>query len=262
MSQEFAEGLRAHKQAIFDDFQQLIPMLEQAFPDYTIVVRPHPTESHEVYHKLAAQCERVRVTNEGNVVPWLLAARVLVHNGCTTGVEAYVTRVPAVSYRATVNDYYDYGFYRLSNLLSHQCFDFEELRVTLEEILAGHRGAADGSEREALVDQYLAATDGPLACERIVDVLEKMMEGRVELPRPALSDRLYGWFKTTKRSLSKRYKSYRPDTHHRPEFQRHRYPGITLEELRERISRFQQVLGDSGEVQAEHFFGQFFRIRR
>ena len=42
VSREFAEGLWDHKQAILEDFKQLIPALEQAFPDLTIVVRPHP----------------------------------------------------------------------------------------------------------------------------------------------------------------------------------------------------------------------------
>ena len=88
MTREYAEGLRDYKQALFEDFKQLIPSLEKAFPDYAIVVRPHPTENQEVYQKIASQCERVRVTNEGNVVPWLMATKVLVHNSCTTGVEA------------------------------------------------------------------------------------------------------------------------------------------------------------------------------
>ncbi len=133
MTREYAEGFRDHKTAIFEDFQRLIPDLEKEFPSYTIVVRPHPTESQDIYNRIAAQCERVRVTNEGNVVPWLMATRALIHNGCTTGVEAFVMGVPAISYRATVNDFYDHGFYRLPNLLSHQCFDFEELSITLRK---------------------------------------------------------------------------------------------------------------------------------
>ncbi|HSM89684.1 MAG TPA: surface carbohydrate biosynthesis protein, partial [Desulfobacterales bacterium] len=44
MSREYAEGLRDHKLAVFRDFQRMIPELEKSFPDYTIVVRPHPTE--------------------------------------------------------------------------------------------------------------------------------------------------------------------------------------------------------------------------
>ena len=182
MTREFAEGFRDHKQAIFKDFKRLIPDLEKAFPDYNIVVRPHPTEKHEIYHEIAARCERVRVTNEGNVIPWLMAAKALIHNGCTTGVEAYVMRVPAISYRATVNDYYDYGFYQVTQPAESSVFRFRGVAGNLEKILAGELGAADGDESKALIDHYLTATSGPLACERIVEVLEKIMEGRSQLP--------------------------------------------------------------------------------
>jgi surface carbohydrate biosynthesis protein len=260
MSREYAEGLRDHKQAVFEDFQRLIPALEKAFPKYTIVVRPHPTENQDIYHQIAAQCERARVTNEGNVVPWILAAEAVIHNGCTTGVEAYVIGVPAISYRATVNDFYDLGFYRLPNLLSHQCFDFEELRATLGDILAGKLGFTNGDEREELINHHLVALDGPLACERMVDVLEGIMGGRFELPRPSVRNHLEGWSMSAIRTLIKRFKERLPVSHNRPEFQHHRYPEVSLEEIRARISRFQQVLGDSKELKVEKIYDQFFRI--
>jgi len=260
MTREFAEGFRDHKLAIFSDFKSLIPALEKAFPDYTIVVRPHPTEKHEIYHEIAAGCDRVRVTNEGNVIPWLMAAKALIHNGCTTGVEAFVMRVPAISYRATVNDYYDYGFYQLPNRLSHQCFDFEELRQTLGKILAGELGATDGNERRSLIDHFLAARDGKLACERIVDVLEKITAGRSRVSKPTLKDRVDGHFRATTRRLIKRLLSYLPDSHNRPEFHRHRYPGISLAEVRERVLRIKNVLGDSNELAVDQISEEIFKI--
>jgi hypothetical protein len=260
MSRDYAEGLRDHKQAILEDFQRLIPSLEKAFPEYTIVTRPHPTENQEIYRNIAAQCERVRVTNEGNVVPWILASEAVIHNGCTTGVEAYALGVPAISYRATVNDFYDLGFYRLPNLLSYQCFDFEELRGTLQKILAGELGATDGDEREVLINHHLVALDGPLACERLVDVLEGMIDGEFELSKPSVRDRLEGWSMSAIRTLIKRAKECLPGSHNRPEFQRHRYPEISLEEISARISRFQQVLGDDRELQVERIYDEFFRI--
>ncbi len=260
MTREFAEGFRDHKLAIFEDFKGLIPSLERAFPDYTIVVRPHPTEKHEVYHEIASQCERVRVTNEGNVIPWLMAAKALIHNGCTTGVEAFVMRVPAISYRATVNDYYDDGFYKLPNRLSHQCFDFEGLRATLGSILAGQLGATDGNERRSLTDHYLAARSGPLACERIVDVLEKITADRPRLQGPTLKARVDGRLRAAIRRLEKRFLSYLPDSHNRPEFHRHRYPGISLAEVRERVIRIQQTLGDSEDVTVDQVASEIFQI--
>ena len=260
MTREYAEGLRDHKIAIFEDFQRLIPALEQAFPDYTIVVRPHPTENQDIYLQIAAEHRRVRVTNEGNVVPWLMAATALIHNGCTTGVEAYVMGLPAISYRATVSDFYDYGFYRLPNLLSHQCFSFEELRLTLEKILAGELGPANGEERKAVIERYLAAGEGPLACERIIDVLEGIMRDRPKLPKPTLPDRFVGWCVANGRRLIKRAKAYFPGPHDRLTFQRHRYPGISLEEMLTRIKRFQQLLDDEGQLKVERLYSHIFRV--
>ncbi len=173
MSRVYAEGLRDHKQTVFKDFQQIIPRLAQAFPENAIVVRPHPTENHEVYRHIADRSQRVYVTNEGNVVPWLLAAKAVIHNGCTTGVEAYVTGTPAISYRASINETYDNGFYRLPNRMSHQCFTFEELRDMLRKILKGEIGAADGDERRQRSDHHLAGKTGQLACERMLEMKKK-----------------------------------------------------------------------------------------
>ena len=260
MSVEFAAALRDHKQALFDHFRTMIPELEQEFPDCAIVVRPHPTENPAVYRALAAGCKRVRVTNEGNVVAWLMAARALVHNGCTTGAEAYAMGVPAVSYRPRVNEDIDQGFYRLPNQLSHQCFSFPELRETLGRILGGELGAAGGEERQALIDRHVAARDGALACERMLDVLEAISQGRSELPRPAAHRRLAGRCLANGRHLGKWFKSWLPGSHAPPEFHRHRYPGISLAELRGRLSRLQQVLGDGVELKVEPVHERIFRI--
>ena len=62
------------------------------------------------------------------------------------------------------------------------------------------------------------------------------------------------------RTLIKRTKERIPGSHNRPEFQRHRYPEVTLEEIRARISRFQQVLENSSELKVKQRSNQFFEI--
>ena len=175
-------------------------------------------------------------------------------------MEAYILGVAAISYRPTVNDYYDLGFYRLPNLLSYQCFDFDELRAKVGDILAGRLGPPDGGERDTLIDHYLEALNGPLACERMVDVLEGVIEGGSELPKPSFRDHLAGRSMSAIRTLIKRSKERIPGSHNRPEFQRHRYPEVSLEEIRARISRFQRALGNSGELKVKQRSSQFFEI--
>jgi surface carbohydrate biosynthesis protein len=258
MSREYAEGLRDHKKAVFQDFQRIIPRLEKVFPENAIVVRPHPTENHEVYRKIADQCERVYVTNDGNVVPWLMATRALIHNGCTTGVEAYVTGTPAISYRESINETYDNGFYRLPNLMSHQCFAFEELRDMLQKILKGELGAANGGERQRLIDDHLAGKTGPLACERMLDVLDKISDNISG--EGSISKQAQRWLVTRGLHLAKQIKSKLPGSHNRPEFQRHRYPGISHEELHTKLSQFQHLLGNSRQLKIEQISPVMFKI--
>jgi hypothetical protein len=260
MSRAYAEGLRDFKQAVFEDIKGLAPALEKAFPDYTIVIRPHPTENPKVYQDIAAKCERVVVTNEGNVIPWLVAAKALVHNSCTTGVEAYIMGVPAVTYMKSRDEYYDMGYYRLPNSLSHRCGSFNELRETLGKIFSGALGAADDDDRKKLMNEYLEAQEGSLACERIVDVIEKIIADRRDFQKPALQDQVEGWYRANWRRLVKWFKSHLPDSKYRPEFQRHRYPGLSLEDLRKRISLFQRILGDNTEIKTEQLSEFIFKI--
>ena len=264
LSREYAEGFTAYKQAILKDFEELVPFLDRAFPEFTIVVRPHPAENQEVYKKVAADCEHVRVINEGNVVPWLLASKALIHNGCTTGIEAYALGVPAVAYRARTHEEFDRDFHQLPNQLSYECYNLAEMQATLEKILNGQLGIDDnGDERRALMDRHLSAQDGPLACERIVDELEKITEEMSTMPDPAISDRLISWIWANRRRVSKRLRGYRANmSHNRPDFLRHRYPEISLEAIQSRMHRFQQLLGYPGALELKPIAGQFFRISR
>ena len=168
--------------------------------------------------------------------------------------------VPAISYRATVNDFYDLGFYRLPNLLSHQCFDFEELQSTLKNILAGKLGPANGAEREELVKHHMVALDGPLASERIIGACEHISNDGEELREPAWRYGLNRWYMAKVLSLINRHKSFLPGEFNKPAFQRHRYPGISIEELRARLWRFQSILGYKEELRVEEISDQIFRV--
>jgi len=259
MSREFAEGLYAHKQAILSDFRQLIPALARTFPQQTIVIRPHPSENQQIYHEIAATHPTMVVSNEGNVIPWLLATKVMVHNGCTTGLEAYALGVPAISYLATLNEYYDYDFQGLPTRLSHQCFNFQELEDTLSRILSGELGAADSEERRALMDYYLAARDGPLASERIVDVLQANGYGEKQPPASPLGTYLQGWlFAELKAALTKLYMR-RPGPN-RQAYHDHRFPPISVEDLEHRIARFGTLLDRFRSVKVTPYAKHVFRI--
>lgn len=259
MPQGFAERLRDQKEAVFQAFQKLLPTLDRAFPRHTIVVRPHPTESLDVYRSIAASCARVRVTNAGNVVPWLLGASALVHNGCTTGVEAFAIGVPAISYRPRVDPQIDDGFYGLPHGLSHQCFDLDALIDLLKDVTTGKLGAPTGPERQALLDRHVTGLAGRSASERIVAVVEALGEDRGS-PGPSLPDAAVGHAWANARRLVKRVRDRIPYYWKHASFYRHRYPALSVEQVREKLRRFERLLGEAEPVRVEDLGGGIFRV--
>jgi len=103
----------------------------------------------------------------------------------------------------------------------------------------------------------VASCTGRLACERIVDVLETMPS---DPARTSAHERLQGRVWALGRRLVKRAKERLPGSHNKPEFQRHRYPAISLADIQDRSRRFQRVLGRSREVNVRQVLGQFFEI--
>jgi hypothetical protein len=57
-----------------------------------------------------------------------------------------------------------------------------------------------------------------------------------------------------------RYKSHLPGEFNKPAFQRHRYPGISVEELDARLSRFQHILGYAEKLKVDKISEDIFRI--
>ena len=85
------DSLRMHKK-----FSKLIATLANK-TDLQIIVRPHPTDPTENY-KFLKKYKNVVVTNKGAISEWIYNAKVVVHSGCTGGLESSIRGLPTVSY--------------------------------------------------------------------------------------------------------------------------------------------------------------------
>jgi surface carbohydrate biosynthesis protein len=245
MHPHFARGVAAHKQALFEHFRALIPMLADALPRHSIVVRPHPSEDHGVWRDAAGDHGNVHVVNQKSVIPWLIATSALVHNGCTTAVEATVLGRPAIAYRPVSAEGFDC---ELPNSLSHEAFDREELLSKLRAVLAGELGLRSDSGQRARLERHIAALEGPLASDRIVDALCVAGYRNRHFPRPPLPQYLGTRLLVDGRTLSKRLKGLRTGHRNTREFHDHRFPGTSVGDLGQRIQRFGKQLGRFGKL--------------
>lgn len=257
---EFDAGLAAHRQSLFERFLEMVGTLARQYPDHAIVVRPHPSESHQSWRDAAGGSTNVHVLHEGNVVPWLLAARVMIHNGCTTGIESHLLGRTPIAFRPVTSERFDL---QLSNGLSEQAFDLASLLAKVGAALAGglERDAAAEAARQKLLDRHVASVRGRFACERIVDALETFAEGLAPGRGPSRSERLAGQLRARLRRARKRLEARVPGHRNNETYVRHMFPDIALSEVRFRIQRYRAILGRFDGVDARQLYDNVFEVR-
>jgi surface carbohydrate biosynthesis protein len=257
----YRSGLHAQKRQLFDAFLELLPTLSKAMRPYNIVVRPHPSENPETWRMAAAGLDNVHVLHEGPVVPWLAAARALVHNGCTSAVEAAVVGTPTFAYRPVISNQFDLP---LPNELSHQCFDMESLFASLRRTL--DQPPAVGRQltpaQDAMLHELIASVDGKFSCERILDALDEYKSQLLPAPWANWRSWLAAWWRLQRRALGRAVRTRMKSHPSSKVYTAHKFPGIGVAEVDRRIARFQGALGRFAGMRARQISRDIFAIER
>ncbi len=236
-----ANGYLLHRQKLFQAFVELMPALAAQFPKTRIVLRPHPGESPEAWREILKVHPNVEINMEGSVVPWILASKALVHNGCTTGLEAYVLGETVIAYQPFTSGEFDL---RLPNDLSLHALSAKELFTLLKQALNGKIRGTDlhTPERRAVLAQYVAAEEGDLATERIAGHVDALVR------QPSATNlNVVTWpvgaAIAMGRSVLKWYHSGREGHKSNVAYTRHRFPHTEVAEVKARIADFAACLG-------------------
>ncbi len=231
---------------IFHGFTAALPVLARAFPDHRLIVRPHPSEDHEAWRRQAQGLSNVEVIYDGSVIPWLLGAEAVLHNSCTTGLEAYLLERPVVAYRPACDEVLDS---ELPNAVSRQAFELEELMAVIGEVLEGGTAAAVETSHAGLVARYIAALDGPLAAEQVVAALDEIAfpgaplalgpAARLSLAGSQTLAALKPWARRLRQGA--RANAYAAQ----------KFPGIELAEVAAGLQQFGELSGRFADLRAE-----------
>ena len=113
-------------------FVSLVHHLTTALPDINFVLRPHPDEDLDFYRTTVEGIKNITVTNEGPVGPWLLGAELLIHDRCTTAIEAFFANVPVVNHKIIKSEKWDN---RITNQIGVQSYSNLETEQVVKSIL-------------------------------------------------------------------------------------------------------------------------------
>jgi len=221
----FLEGHLRLERASLAGIKGLLPELAAAFPDHRIIVRPHPSENAAPWQAIVAATPRAQMVRQGSAVPWILAADLLIHTYCTTGVEAFALGRPAICFRPAESPVLDNY---LSPQINFSARTPDEVTERAAAIIAAGDGFAYPAEFRARFDRSFAAQSGPFAAERIV---RQLTERFGVTPAPDAARALWqpgrGYIRYV---LSKKHN-------------RRLMPAIAPAEIERRLQRFGEAIG-------------------
>ncbi|MEM8646190.1 MAG: surface carbohydrate biosynthesis protein [Pseudomonadota bacterium] len=229
-----------HKAELFGYFLKLVPVLAEKFPEKSIIIRPHPSESFEAWQAAGKGFDNIAVVHKGHVHPWLLASDVMIHSGCTTGMEGYLLNKPVLGYQPIESAE---SRENLPNKLSHNVADLEELIRLIQEYSSGSAQAARSDEFDALIDPIVTSMCGTLASDKIADKIEMHWRSGDLQRSPRALARAMGTAKAHVRRAKKHIDYRNPNHKSSLVYDRHRFPEMTPSEVGDRIGRLQRILG-------------------
>lgn len=86
---------------------ELVVKIASSYPSMNIVYRPHPSEGLEFYRKVFSGIANIHVIQSETVGPFIIASKILLHDGCSTSLEAYAANKLVINYKP-VSSEYDY----------------------------------------------------------------------------------------------------------------------------------------------------------
>ncbi|MDD4869633.1 MAG: hypothetical protein PHR77_03665 [Kiritimatiellae bacterium] len=232
----YIEGWVDLQRKAFEGFQKMLPLLTERFPHHTIVIRPHPSENHQVWRDFTHGLRGVEVNGDGNVHEWIMASEAVIHFNCTTAVESYLLGVPAISYLPVRSEVYENP---LPNALSINVFDPMVLMERVALCLADPHHPDVWlwtEEREHLVRRYISGLEGSSSAERMVQELQVVASG-IRRQRP-LPERVLAVAKRAWRACRRLVVTPLDDN-----YVKHKMPGLAAAEIMAVLERLALATG-------------------
>jgi surface carbohydrate biosynthesis protein len=237
------------RRQLFERWKKLLPDVAKAILPARLVIRPHPAEDHAVWHELAQGADNMDVVHQGSALPWILAADIMLHSGCTTGIEAYVMGRASISFQP------DDTVFDVPDALSVTAKSESEV---IEQVTAAMAGEIlhFSDNHEAVAENTLYALQGPLAVDRIAEILEQLSKSAGGFGNRQRS----GALSAQLRHLQKRLTALLPKHKTSKANNRSRYPGVTLLETRAKIESLHNVTKRFPKLEVYCIAEQIYRI--
>ena len=231
------------------EYINALEALSEKKNNFDIVFRPHPTERVEAWEVFLSHLPNVHVIREGSITAWVNKAFAVMHNGCTTALEATVSGKTVITYMPFERKYAR----DLPNQLGRLVRTPDELVKAVEDCFAIHQADLPAQEATKIPETVASKIDidgEELAAEKIVKAWEGLDNG--ELSRPCNWTKFQAYLKLAKlrRMVSRTLRRALPGKF-RLTTENSKFPPMDATDINERVRRLQLVLGLDVELECK-----------
>lgn len=248
---------QAEKMLVFASFVEAIKTLSSSANHYKIILRPHPRENLETWRVLLDGLPNVEVTREGSISSWLHGAFALLHNGCTTALEATLAGKAVISYSN-----FDQHDLQLSNDLGSKATNLEELTALVDQhwtATQSMQAQPQASKDKNLIGRKIHTKENELAAERIVDVWDTL---GAKNSIPVWSLVFLKIFLAAKYLRDKIFLPLLPSAQRRViSYSKQKFPPIQFLSLKNRVRLLEALIGHSDQVRVNRLGERTVLIR-
>ncbi len=219
------------------DFVEAIKYLAHKNNEYDIVLRPHPVEDIDAWRLYLENVPNVHVIRDGSITAWVNNAFAVMHNGCTTGLEASVIGKPIITY-LPFNRKYKKNFpnklgFRVNSLkqLSHR------VNLLLKNSKSKKKNLKD-KEIPKLLSQKIYIDNKELASEKIIREWERLYKNNFH--SPTSWKKLYVLLKVIK--IKNKFKNKRKNW---------KFPPLNKNDIYERVKKIKHILKIKQKIDCE-----------
>ena len=169
------------------ELEKVVEWMQTGLPGFKAVIRPHPAEDPDYWKAKYSASPHVLIADNTPHIPWTMGSAALVHTTCSTGMEAALLEVPAISITPRPNA--PQHAYIMSNLVNPTVQNAEQAIDVLTSLIRNASGPMTQTDQYLdTLNEFYPDREGGTAAALIADGLLNVVKSK-----GATTDPLYEW---------------------------------------------------------------------
>jgi len=227
---------------------------------FDIVFRPHPMENFQAWDFYLNNIPNVYVIRDDSISAWVNNAFAIMHNRCTTAVEATISKKPVVTYVPFKTVYYDDT---PSNKLGYRVETLKDLTETINNLFSEMKSGNKENKYEDIpetISRKVYFDRNELAAEKIVKVWSDLSKENVSKSQNWFAFKWLLKLIKLRKMPSMILKSLSPNKQGSLK-ENQKFPPLNKNHIQERLTKLHKILGIEG-IKCEFLSDRTILIKR